>query len=676
MTMQRGDPILAGDNGRCATYTIAANDASNHVKAQADYVCDGTNDDAEIQAAIDALPSSGGKILLSAGTFAIGTSLSIERSDVIIEGQGQGTVLDVTALGAWEAGVAVAGSITETSATLASDASSGDITVTVSTGQGSNFSAGDWVRIRSEAVFNGGSQKYGEIRRVASVSGDDITLTEPITFDYATADTATIDLLAMRTGLKFSSFKVLGEGSSTQCGLEFMQCADVVVTAITTEDCDWVGVRFVDCVNTYVCESSIYCCNKAEYGYGVEASNASRDVVVTGNHFSDCRHAFANGGDNTYGIQHGLVFSENNVQHNSQAIGAVGAHNTVDGMVIANNTILFDGIGYFYGQRILVSGNYNYTTEYDGITVRKVSELSVVDNVIVAKGQYCIDFNSENAQDASDIVIQNNILLSDSYPIYARYGPDNLVISNNHIASTGMGEETGVYLKFDYIPDGETASHIVIDSNFIDAPISVAVVPDGLDTKTVTVNDVRICNNTCIGMSSYYGIYVWAIKGATLNRLQMCGNRLSGGGSVASLYLKGAVNDAGIHNNYVNNSGSGDAIKVASYSPDGTGRYITNNHIIAGGIVDNVGSAIIRDNIGYVTENYGSETFSGNDSDVDFTFAHGLASAPTHVEISPTTDDAAGDWKWSADATNITITYMTAPASGTDNVKFSWRAYA
>jgi hypothetical protein len=45
------------------------------------------------------------------------------------------------------------------------------------------------------------------------------------------------------------------------------------------------------------------------------------------------------------------------------------------------------------------------------------------------------------------------------------------------------------------------------------------------------------------------------------------------------------------------------------------------------------------------------------------------------VEISPKSDDAAGDWKWSADATNITITFMTAPPSGVDNVVFSWRAW-
>ena len=41
---------------RSATLTVAANDASTYSKEAADYVCDGTEDDVPIQAAIDALP--------------------------------------------------------------------------------------------------------------------------------------------------------------------------------------------------------------------------------------------------------------------------------------------------------------------------------------------------------------------------------------------------------------------------------------------------------------------------------------------------------------------------------------------------------------------------------------------------------------------------------------------
>jgi parallel beta-helix repeat protein len=41
--------------GRATTYVIAASDAPDHVKAQADYVCDGTADNVEVQASVNAL---------------------------------------------------------------------------------------------------------------------------------------------------------------------------------------------------------------------------------------------------------------------------------------------------------------------------------------------------------------------------------------------------------------------------------------------------------------------------------------------------------------------------------------------------------------------------------------------------------------------------------------------
>jgi len=87
--------------GRTATYIVAASDAPDHVKAQADYVCDGTADDVEIQAALDALVGiayDGGRVLLSEGTY--NTSAPIVwpiQSGITLEGQGpENTVLKLT----------------------------------------------------------------------------------------------------------------------------------------------------------------------------------------------------------------------------------------------------------------------------------------------------------------------------------------------------------------------------------------------------------------------------------------------------------------------------------------------------------------------------------------------------------------------------------------------------
>ena len=72
-------------------------EASNAQAQVADFRADGTADDVEIQAALDALPSSGGKIVLSEGTFTLTSAISRAIDDVTIEGQGASTILNLDA---------------------------------------------------------------------------------------------------------------------------------------------------------------------------------------------------------------------------------------------------------------------------------------------------------------------------------------------------------------------------------------------------------------------------------------------------------------------------------------------------------------------------------------------------------------------------------------------------
>jgi len=87
---------------RSATFVVAANDSSALSKQQADYVCDGTDDQVEIQAAIDAGVQGYKKVFLSAGTFYIkkngitSKSAITPRSGLMLEGSGRATILRVS----------------------------------------------------------------------------------------------------------------------------------------------------------------------------------------------------------------------------------------------------------------------------------------------------------------------------------------------------------------------------------------------------------------------------------------------------------------------------------------------------------------------------------------------------------------------------------------------------
>lgn len=81
------DAIYA-PTGRSATFIIAASDSSTLAKEQADYVCDGTDDQVQINAAIDELGDKGGKIQLTTGVFMISSPIIIEKNGVWIDGMG------------------------------------------------------------------------------------------------------------------------------------------------------------------------------------------------------------------------------------------------------------------------------------------------------------------------------------------------------------------------------------------------------------------------------------------------------------------------------------------------------------------------------------------------------------------------------------------------------------
>lgn len=75
---------------RTATYIVAASDSVH--KYEADYFCDGTNDHVQIQTAIDALPATGGEVLLLDGTYNVEVALVLDSYQTLA-GCGRNTLL-------------------------------------------------------------------------------------------------------------------------------------------------------------------------------------------------------------------------------------------------------------------------------------------------------------------------------------------------------------------------------------------------------------------------------------------------------------------------------------------------------------------------------------------------------------------------------------------------------
>jgi len=78
---------IAKTVGGGSCLVVASNTATQLIKNRSDYICDGTADQVEINAAIQALPSTGGKIIC-VGEFYLTGPILIDRNSVCFEGVG------------------------------------------------------------------------------------------------------------------------------------------------------------------------------------------------------------------------------------------------------------------------------------------------------------------------------------------------------------------------------------------------------------------------------------------------------------------------------------------------------------------------------------------------------------------------------------------------------------
>lgn len=93
VTGPEGTPLGGGSS---ATLTVAASNASKRTRANADFLCDGTSDQVQINEALAALPSIGGKVVLSEGYFTIEAPIVIGKDNVALVGMGKGQPLGAT----------------------------------------------------------------------------------------------------------------------------------------------------------------------------------------------------------------------------------------------------------------------------------------------------------------------------------------------------------------------------------------------------------------------------------------------------------------------------------------------------------------------------------------------------------------------------------------------------
>lgn len=84
----------AGSSGKRTCRFVVGTSAAGWTKDDCDYLCDGTDDQVEINSALQALPEGGGEIVILDGTYNIGAEINLYKNNITIRGCGSSTILD------------------------------------------------------------------------------------------------------------------------------------------------------------------------------------------------------------------------------------------------------------------------------------------------------------------------------------------------------------------------------------------------------------------------------------------------------------------------------------------------------------------------------------------------------------------------------------------------------
>jgi parallel beta-helix repeat protein len=336
-----------------------------------------------------------------------------------------------------------------------------------------------------------------------------------------------------------------------------------------------------------------------------------------------------------------------------------------------------------------VKASHSYNNDPDkqhGIYVLSCNHVTIRDNYVhdvVGAGIFLYN--------GLDITIDNNRVMNNGIStcpsrggIYSYYA-NNVCITRNYlynsyrinICLSGKSTQHATYFLVDNnILDGTVdsgsdanllaylADYGIISNNIILNGHTTGTDADGIRVELGT-NWVIKSN---IVKNNVFGMYVY---GAGTEQIIITGNEVVGNTNYGILIQD--VDYVTVENNIIkDNTNLGLAICDYCNVVSVIGNQFINN---TGGAFHAVATNLtVTHNQGYVTENSGTATFSGNGTQTQFTIAHGLAGTPKSYRVEAGSADAKGDKYVTADATNLTVTFATAPPTGTNNVVLVWSA--
>lgn len=587
-----------------ADYLIAASDSSARMKAKADYVCDGVADNVEIQAAIDALPDTGGRVFLAEGTFYIDDPI-FPRDYVHLQGQGM------------------------------------YCTILKSTTNLKNMP----IILRTETYWTPLERRTGPDNPSCGVHLSDFKVDgsdswgKGIFFRYL--QDAILERLfvykACHTGMgnDFHRNVVYRNCRAEECGWRRYTYPDGSLCG-----CSGFGLGVGAWEDEFCTVSDCIARNNIHAGFTFESVKASglpcqnfefRSCISSGNYVGisiDARNNPASTGEK---IRNSRVSVTNCWVFDNSTDGILlnGYNHEI---IIANNFVAENGNCGIYltsdrsARNILISNNIIRNNSQQGILLR-TGNASVLGNQVFGNMLDGISLIADEA-DISDVILANNISWNngvgrndqDGIELCgsANYGLNRISVTGNKCYDSG-GTPLAILTS-------------VRDSN------NLCTITTTLQYHYVTGDSVEIAGVTQADFNGMFIVTVTGLRTFTYTKAGPVGSS-SGGTATRQPSQRYGISvvggAAGLSNSFFtgNMLEGNETDALYSDNPAGNGNLITNNK-------------------GYVTDSFGTLTGTGSQQ----TIPHGLSSTPTVVLLSNIDDGANAYQSAAADATNIFIT--------------------
>jgi len=448
----------------------------------AEYECDGVADDVQFNAAFDSAVS-GSTICILAGTYAFSNRVYSSGKNLNIIGIGY-VLININTSAVVHNGFCFEGTQIGSAISLTANSDALDKTVTLSSA--SSVRAGDIIKLYNSDLWSEldyPTQKTGEMYVVKSVSGNDVTLREPLLRAYTTAKSSAA-IIYRPIEINIDNIRIQdSDETDTHEAIALLYCINSTVSNCWIRDSGFAGISFYECYNVRAFGNDIQDCTKAGSGYGIGIWSGTAYADIYSNHIENCRHCITMNSDRIDTLTRGV-----RIHHNTLIGGlltdalVIDAHSTHIDWIIDHNDITIQSTGGCYacndGALITIFENNHIRGGY-GAVIRRGSlngcTRIIRDNTIegtvnsflyrgwgsgvgehleisgntITKGRYGIYFgdNSNESESYYNIVIRDNYMTdfdNDAIFLMCNVAGMNIIINGNTIQEA---DEDGIRLQ-------------------------------------------------------------------------------------------------------------------------------------------------------------------------------------------------------------------------------------